>query len=77
VGETFNVIIHNIDYPWDEKNVGLWKVHERFFREVKRYLNPNGRIYYQPGWIYNIPRIYEMVKTNNLQIIKMDMVNED
>lgn len=74
-GETFDVIINNIDYPWNDESVGLWKVHERFFNEVSTYLNPDGRIYYQSGWIYNIPKIYEMVKKNNLQIIKMDMVN--
>lgn len=73
--EVFDVIINNIDYPWDEKSAGLWKVHERFFREVRNYLKPNGRIYYQSGWIYNIPKIYDMVKANNLTIIKMDMVN--
>lgn len=73
-GETFDVIINNIDYPWNEESSGLWKVHERFFREVSNYLNPNGRIYYQSGWIYNIPKIYDMVKRNGLKIMKIDMV---
>jgi len=74
-GETFDVIINNIDYPWDEGSQGLWKVHERFFREVQTYLNPMGRIYYQSGWIYNIPKIQKMADDNGLRIIKMDMVN--
>lgn len=76
-GETFDVIINNIDYPWkeDKSSQGLWKVHERFFREVNRYLKPNGRIYYQSGWIYNIPKIYDMVERNGLRIMRMDMIN--
>jgi len=73
-GESFDVIINNIDFPYDEKTQGLWKVHQRFFDEVKNYLRPNGRIYYQSGWLYNLPRIREMVEKNDLRIIRMNMV---
>ncbi len=72
--EKFDVIIFNIDYPYDENTLGLWKVHERFFREVRQYMKPNGRIYYQAGLITNIPKIYTMVRDNKLRIMKMDMV---
>jgi len=71
--EKFDVIIFNIDYPYDEKSQGLWKVHERFFREVDNYLKPGGRIYYQGGLLINIPRIASMVVNNKLRIMKMDM----
>lgn len=73
--EKFDVIIFNIDYPYDSKTQGLWKVHERFFREVKTYMKPNARIYYQAGLISNIPKIYSMVHNNQLRIMRMDMAN--
>jgi len=72
--EKFDVIIFNIDYPYDESTQGLWKVHERFFSEVDKFLKPNGRIYYQAGWIGNIPKIYAMVRNNGLHVMKMNMV---
>jgi len=71
--EKFDVIIFNIDYPYDVKSQGLWKVHERFFDEVKTYLKPGGRIYYQAGLIANIPKIYSMIAKNKLRIMKMNM----
>jgi len=71
--EKFDVIIFNIDYPFDLETQGLWKVHERFFREVQDYLNPGGRIYYQAGLIANIPKIFSMVTNNKMRIMKMNM----
>lgn len=73
--EKFDVIIFNIDYPYDEKSQGLWKVHERFFREVGNYMKPNARIYYQSGLIINVPRIYSMVMQNKLRVMKMNMAS--
>jgi len=73
--EKFDVIIFNISYPYDEKTQGLWKVHERFFKQVKNYLLPGGRIYYQAGWIFNIPRIFSIVQANDLRIMKMNMAS--
>lgn len=74
-GEKFNVIINNINYPEDENNKDdpLWEVHERFFRDVRKYLTHNGRIYYQSGFLFNIPRIQQMLDKNNLQIMAMKM----
>lgn len=75
-GEKFDVIINNINYPEDEENEAdpLWQVHERFFRDVKQYLKQDGRIYYQSGFLFNIPRIQKMLKKNKLQIFEMKMI---
>lgn len=73
--EIFDVILFNIDYPYDEKTQGLWSVHQRFFDNVGHYLKSGGRIYYQAGLIKNIPKIQKMVKNNKLRIMKMDMVS--
>ena len=74
-GEKFDVIINNINYPEDENNSDdpLWGVHERFFKEVRKYLKKDGRIYYQSGFLFNIPRINQMLSKNNLQITEMQM----
>ncbi len=71
--EKFDVILFNIDYPHNEATQGLWKLHERFFAQVKDHLNPNGRLYYQSGRIENIARIDEMVRINGMSIISMRM----
>ncbi|HFD32433.1 MAG TPA: methyltransferase domain-containing protein [Gammaproteobacteria bacterium] len=71
--EKFDVIIFSIDYPHDAKSQGLWKVHERFFRQVKNYLKPGGRIYYETGLLANFPRIYSMISTHGLRIMKLNM----
>ena len=73
--EKFDVIINNINYPEDENNDAdpLWGVHERFFKEVRQYLKKNGRIYYQSGFLFNIPRINQMLSKNDLQITEMQM----
>jgi len=72
-GETFDVVISNLDYPWNEATVGLWKLHERFFAEVGKYLRPNGRIYYQSGVVENIGRTNEMMRKHGFRIFKMSM----
>ena len=71
--EKFDVIICNIDYPYDQKSQGLWQVHERFFREVSQYLKPNGRIYYQSGWVMNVAKIRHLASTNKLAVYTMNM----
>lgn len=73
-GEKFDVIISNLDYPWNEATAGLWKLHERFFSEVGKYLKPNGRIYYQAGVIDNVGRTSDMVRKNGFRVFAMDMV---
>ncbi len=71
--EKFDVILFNIDYPYSEATQGLWEVHERFFAEVKHYLNRGGRIYYQSGRIENAARINTMANKNNMSILSMRM----
>jgi len=73
-GETFDVVISNLDYPWNEATSGLWKLHERFFAEVGKYLRPNGRIYYQAGVVENIGRTNDMMRRYGFRIFKMSMV---
>ena len=72
-GESFNVILFNINYPHDESSQGLWKLHKRFFAEVEKYLKPGGRIYYQSGLLSNIKKINTMAANNQLQILSMRM----
>jgi len=73
--EKFDVIILNISYPYDEKTQWLWEIHERFFKEASQYLKPGGRIYYQAGWAFNIPKIFAMIQKNGFHVMKMDMVS--
>jgi len=71
--ESFDVILFNIDYPTNEETQGLWKLHERFFAEVGKYLKPGGRLYYQSGLLDNIPKIKTMSANNQLRILSMRM----
>lgn len=73
--EKFDRIIFNIDYPYDENSLGLWKVHERFFREVRRYLQPGGTIYYQAGWLWNVEKVIKMIFANDMIVDRMYMAH--
>ena len=75
--EKFDVIISNIPFPWDEKSQGHWKLQERFFNDVGKHLNPDGRIYFLSGLLDNLPYTRELVEKNNLKIVKMNMVYID
>ena len=72
--EKFDTIIFNIDYPYNSANVSLWEVHERFFANVRKYMKPGATIYYQAGWLWNIPKIIEMIESNDLIINRMNMI---
>ena len=72
--EKFDTIIFNIDYPFNEANKGLWEVHERFFANVRKYMKPGATVYYQAGWLWNIPKIVEMIESNDLIINRMNMI---
>ena len=74
-GAKFDVIYFNIIYPYNADTLHHWTLHERFFREVGVYLKPTGRIYYQAGFIENIPKVHQMVGANKLRIAAMHMVN--
>ena len=71
--EKFDVILFNIDYPYNLESGWFWKLHERFFSEVKKYLNPGGRLYYQSGHITNVQKVNDMVINNDMRIISMRM----
>jgi hypothetical protein len=53
----------------------LWAVHERFFAQVKNYMKPGATIFYQAGYLWNIPKIVNMIESNDLMVQKMFMVN--
>jgi tRNA1(Val) A37 N6-methylase TrmN6 len=72
--EKFDVIIFNIDYPYNKANDSLWEVHQRFFANVRKYMKPGATIFYQAGWLWNIPKIVEMIESNNFVINRMHMV---
>ena len=71
--EEFDVIFLNIAYPYNEKTSHFWALHERFFREVGSFLKPNGRLYYQAGFLNNVAKVQQMVRDNNLRITAMHM----
>jgi release factor glutamine methyltransferase len=71
--EKFDVILLNLVYPFSEASQHLWQVHERFFAQVSNYLKPDGRVYYQAGFIKNIPHIQQMAENAGLRIMRMDM----
>jgi len=71
--ERFNVILLNIDYPSNQYTQFWWEIHERFFAQVRQHLEPNGRIYYQIGFIDNIPRVKAMADKNGLRIMRLRM----
>lgn len=71
--EKFDVIISGIPFATNERNQGTWELHERFFRDVGKHLNPNGRIYFSTGLLRNMPRTIELAEKNKLKIIRIDM----
>lgn len=73
--EKFDVILLNVAYPYNEKTSHFWALHERFFREVGLFLKPNGRIYYQAGFLNNVAKVQQMVRENTLRITSMHMVD--
>lgn len=71
----FDVITFNVIYPYNDKTLHHWQLHERFFSEVGRYLAPGGRIYYQAGYLDNLPHIRKMVETNGFIIDEMHLMS--
>ena len=71
--EKFDVILFNIGYPYNQESKGLWKLHERFFANVSKHLNPGGRIYYQSGLLGNVKQVNYMVRNNEMRVISMRM----
>ncbi len=66
--ERFDVVLLNLRYPNRGKDSPMWNVHKRFFAGVKKHLKPNGRIYYQFGFLRNLEPVEKMLKDNQLYI---------
>ena len=71
--EKFDVIISSIPYAWNEGTQGNWKLQERFFLDVGKHLNPNGRIYFLTGLLDNLPRTKKLIEENGLKIMRTHM----
>lgn len=71
----FDVILFNVIYPFNDKTLHHWKLHERFFTEVGQYLAPGGKIYYQAGYLDNLAHIRNMVQSNKLFIDEMHLMS--
>jgi methylase of polypeptide subunit release factors len=74
-GEKFDVIYFNVAYPFSDADQDRWRLHERLFAEIRDYMKPKGRIYYQVGFVRNISFIYDMLNRNHFQIMEMHMIN--
>ena len=72
-GEKFDVIISSIPYAWGAETRGNWKLHERFFRDAVKHLNPNGRIYFLTGLLRNLAHTRGLIRKNNLRIMRVNM----
>lgn len=73
--QPFDVITFNVIYPYNDKTLHHWQLHERFFAEVGQHLAPGGRIYYQAGYLNNLPHIQSMVQQNDLVIDEMHLMS--
>jgi len=71
--EKFDVFFVNINFPFNVTDDRRNKLHERLFAEVRKYMKPNARIYYQTSFVKNIPYIYDMLDRNNFRIMEMHM----
>lgn len=71
--EKFDVIIASIPYAWNKKTQHRWALQERFFEDVGKHLNPDGRIYFITGWLNNLRRTKIFIKKNNLKIVRLNM----
>jgi release factor glutamine methyltransferase len=73
--EQFDVIFSNLPYPYNAQTLHFWDLHERFFRDVKAHLKPNGRIYYQAGYLYNLKKVQSMIEEHGLQFEKINIID--
>jgi tRNA1(Val) A37 N6-methylase TrmN6 len=71
--EKFDVFFFNINFPFDHGDKKRNQLHERFFSEIRKYMKPNARIYYQANFVKNIPYINDMLNRNHFRIMEMHM----
>lgn len=69
--EKFDVIFININFPFSVGTADRYRLHERFFAEVHKYMKPGARIYYQTSFVKNIPYILELLSRNKFHIVEM------
>lgn len=73
--EKFDVFFVNINFPFsindDDRNI----LHERLFSQVRKYMKPNARIYFQTSFAKNLPYIYTMLTRHNFRIMELRMEN--
>ena len=72
-GEKFDVFFININFPFSVNDDRRNRLHERLFAEIRQYMKPYARIYYQNSFVKNVPYIYDMLSRNNLRIKEMHM----
>ena len=72
-GEKFDVFFVNINFPFSVGDGKRNRLHERLFSEVRKYMKPNARIYYQTSFIKNFTYIYDMLSRNQFRIMEMHM----
>lgn len=70
-GEKFDVFFFNINFPFASDGSARNTLHERFFTEVRQYMKPGARIYYQTSYIDNFPTIYDMLRRHGFRIMEM------
>jgi len=72
-GEKFDVFFININFPFSVNDDRRNTLHERLFAEIRQYMKPNARIYYQNSFVKNLPYIYDMLDRNNFRIKEIHM----
>lgn len=70
-GEKFDVFFFNINFPFASDGSARNTLHERFFAEVRQYMKPGARIYYQTSFVENFPLIHDMLKRHGFRIMEM------
>ena len=71
--EKFDVFFVNINFPFERDDDKRNELHERLFSEIRQYMKPSARIYYQTSFVKNIPYIFDMLNRNNFRIKEMHM----
>lgn len=71
--EKFDVFFININFPFEGNEKKRNELHERLFAEIRQYMKPSARIYYQTSFVKNIPYIYDMLNRNDFRIMEMHM----
>lgn len=71
--EKFDVFFININFPFEHDDNKRNELHERLFAEIRQYMKPNARIYYQTSFVKNIDYIYDMLNRNNFRVMELHM----